>query len=68
LDKITLSNGLIAFIYEDYGQNLLDEYQLVEEGVCRLIDLDTFLNFAIHCCDCLEMIHKHQSNVDTRLK
>lgn len=54
VDKLTLPNGLSAFIFEDYGKNLLDEYQ-------NNISLKSFLKFAIQCCNCLEMIHKHQS-------
>lgn len=31
------------------------------------ISLDSFLEFAIQCCDCLEMIHKYQSKIKGRL-
>ncbi|CAO3645324.1 unnamed protein product [Mucor hiemalis] len=75
LDKITLSNGLIAFIYEDYGTNQLDKCQpsISNDNLDLLhhqqqlpisnnhsISLESFLNFAIQCCNCLEMIHKQQ--------
>lgn len=78
LDKITLSNGLIAFIYEDYGTNQLDKCQpSISNDTLDLlhhqqqlqplpilsnheISLESFLTFAIQCCNCLEMIHKQQ--------
>ncbi|KAI9244307.1 hypothetical protein BY458DRAFT_447847 [Sporodiniella umbellata] len=54
LEKLPISEGFIMFIYEAYGQNLLDDYQTQRMPLC------TLLEFAIQCCDCLEMIHKHQ--------
>lgn len=77
LDKITLSHdGLIAFIYEDFCNNLLEKYQpnntpefLNQHFALNdthhiaesFISINQFLDFAIQCCNCLEMIHKHQS-------
>lgn len=62
IDKITLPDGLIALIFENNGKNILEEYQPSEkEQPAQCMSLDNFLNFAIQCCNCLEMIHKHQS-------
>jgi hypothetical protein len=63
IDKITLPDGLIALIFEGYGQNLLEEYQITEkeQHQPQFMSLEMFLNFAVQCCNCLEMIHKHQS-------
>ncbi|CAO3684365.1 unnamed protein product [Rhizopus stolonifer] len=61
IDKITLPDGLIALIFENNGKNILEEYQPSEkEQPTQCMSLDNFLNFAIQCCNCLEMIHKHQ--------
>ncbi|KAG0735771.1 hypothetical protein G6F22_012436 [Rhizopus arrhizus] len=62
IDKITLPDGLIALIFEGYGQNLLEEYQITEkeQHQPQFMSLEMFLNFAVQCCNCLEMIHKHQ--------
>ncbi|KAI9257050.1 hypothetical protein EDC94DRAFT_564880 [Helicostylum pulchrum] len=75
IDKITLPNGLIAFIYEDDGNNNrldkcqplkdtpeinLEQEQTLNNAKEQSVPLDMFLEFAIQCCDCLEMIHKHQ--------
>ncbi|KAI8640598.1 hypothetical protein BD408DRAFT_347795 [Parasitella parasitica] len=77
LDRITLSNqSLIAFIYEDFRDNLLDKYQSsntpeflhqsptlndkAQRPMESFMSMHQFLEFAIQCCNCLEMIHKHQ--------
>ncbi|CEP10830.1 hypothetical protein [Parasitella parasitica] len=75
LDRITLSDdSLIAFIYEDFRDNLLEKYQpgstseFLQQSLIALNDkhpsdfmsMHQFLEFAIQCCNCLEMIHKHQ--------
>ncbi|KAI9276579.1 hypothetical protein BY458DRAFT_585506 [Sporodiniella umbellata] len=61
IDKITLPNGLIALIFENDGKNILEEYQPSgKQYKSQCMSLNGFLNFAIQCCDCLEMIHKHQ--------
>jgi len=85
LDKITLSHdGLIAFIYEDFCNDLLENYQpsnapeflsqnfavdnLTQHAMAEsFISIQQFLDFAIQCCDCLEMIHKHQSIYPTHV-
>lgn len=83
LDKITLSHdGLIAFIYEDFCNNILEKFQphntpeFLNQQTLAAVDhrtmhhppsadsfmsIQQFLDFAIQCCNCLEMIHKHQS-------
>ena len=74
LDKIKLANSdTIAFIYEDV-ENKLEKCQPYSntpefhnqdnsshEAVQPYVPLRKFLDFAIQCCNCLEMIHKHQS-------
>ncbi|RCI05416.1 hypothetical protein CU098_002574, partial [Rhizopus stolonifer] len=73
LEKIKLSSSdSIAFIYEDV-QNRLENCQPYNntpelhsndsttlENINPYVPLETFLDFAIQCCNCLEMIHKHQ--------
>ncbi|KAI8334832.1 hypothetical protein EDC96DRAFT_525188 [Choanephora cucurbitarum] len=73
LDKIKLANSdTIAFIYEDV-ENKLEKCQPYNntpefhnqdnsshEAVQPYVPLKKFLDFAIQCCNCLEMIHKHQ--------
>lgn len=76
LDKVILSNnGLIAFIYEDIYENQLNKCQPyhsaeyltnvnngeITQNTESMISIKMFLQFAIQCCDCLELIHKNQS-------
>jgi hypothetical protein len=77
LDKVTIADrGYSAFVYQDYRNNRLqkcqptitnnNEYQqLIEDDnfvePTSHMSLGTFLEFAIQCCDCLEMIHRNQS-------
>ncbi|KAI8987492.1 hypothetical protein BDF20DRAFT_850560 [Mycotypha africana] len=82
LDKVLVSNGLTAFIYEDVRSNRLEKCLLnhsindgsdnhpltalndVSNMMTNIVEpyfsLKVFLDFAIQCCDCLELIHKHQ--------
>ncbi|KAI7851131.1 hypothetical protein BDC45DRAFT_572219 [Circinella umbellata] len=71
LEKLSLPNGLIALIFADYGTNRLDSYQpttLIQQGDKPMnddkpvppLDIDKFLDFAIQCCNCLELVHKQQ--------
>lgn len=77
LVKVALSDqGFSAFIYEDYKNNRLEtcqplllnnEYHQPREDSNFVeptsnMSLSDFLEFAIQCCDCLEMIHRNQSN------
>ncbi|KAI8141207.1 hypothetical protein BJV82DRAFT_518864 [Fennellomyces sp. T-0311] len=62
LEKIALPNG-IALIFADYGTNKLDAHQptaLDGNAQTPPIDIDTFLDFGIQCCNCLELVHKQQ--------
>jgi hypothetical protein len=70
LDKVTITDqGCSAFIYQHYRNDRLEKYQptsnnqqLIEDGnFVEPMSVDAFLEFAIQCCDCLEMIHRNQS-------
>lgn len=49
------------------GTNLLERYRptLASETTgteqADVIDLETFLEFGVQCCNCLELLHKNQS-------
>ncbi|KAI9497057.1 hypothetical protein BDB00DRAFT_868895 [Zychaea mexicana] len=73
LEKLSLPNGLIALIFADYGTNKLDAYQPTttqstsitasttnDDEQAPPLGIGTFLDFAIQCCNCLELIHKQQ--------
>ncbi|KAI8090060.1 uncharacterized protein BX664DRAFT_281490 [Halteromyces radiatus] len=76
LEKVNLPQGLIAIIFRYEGTNRLDNCQpndlysdqSTEESTLislsstssPCLELESFLEFAIQCCDCLEFIHKHQ--------
>jgi hypothetical protein len=78
LDRITISNnGLIAFIYQDLCDNQLEKFQpyntpellhsqqplINNDTFYEKMSMTSFLQFAIQCCNCLEMIHKNQSKI-----
>ncbi|CAO3647909.1 unnamed protein product [Cunninghamella blakesleeana] len=71
IEKINLFNGYMAIIFKYDGKNRLgtcqqnlsfntDHYDQPPVNDHSFMDLATFLDFAIQCCDCLEFIHKHQ--------
>ncbi|KAI9307663.1 hypothetical protein BJ944DRAFT_261543 [Cunninghamella echinulata] len=75
IEKINLFNGYMAIIFKYDGKNRLDTCQqnlsfnadhysdtnpTINNNHHSYMGLDSFLDFAIQCCDCLEFIHKHQ--------
>ncbi|KAI9321578.1 hypothetical protein BX666DRAFT_1850739 [Dichotomocladium elegans] len=57
LEKLSLGNGLIALIFADYDQSTI---MTSNKRRPPYLDINTFLDFAIQCCGCLELLHKHQ--------
>ncbi|ORX58155.1 hypothetical protein DM01DRAFT_1219791 [Hesseltinella vesiculosa] len=69
LEKANLSSGLVAIIFKYEGLNQLEPFHppLQDNDTDPVVipkhpmlDLVSFLQFAIQCCNCLEFIHKHQ--------
>ncbi|KAI7864967.1 hypothetical protein BDF14DRAFT_1744492 [Spinellus fusiger] len=70
IEKKVLPNGWIAVIFVCYGKNSLDALQPTAAFSPEIssiqtnasLTLDAFFDFAIQCCNCLEVIHKNHKN------
>lgn len=67
--------NIFFFLKKKGSNNRLDKCQAIrvtpelhhQQQLDHTFSLNTFLDFAIQCCNCLEMIHKHQSKIQLDL-